>query len=226
MFGILWVGDEGRFNFEEHTIMDRTDVLAKLDYFMEWGGRSWRDLCRYALSQVGNLQGKEVLEIGPRFGKLSVMFALLGAKVVGLETSPKYLKVAEQEIRKWEVQQNVELLTYNGDLDSCTTIQGRKFDIIFTKSVLVLLGDNFSEYLKKLETKLSPRGQCVFLENRKGNPIFLLLRMMRPSSRKHYKHVSYLTDSHLKIIDEIYSITEVRKTIFPPIYLILAKKRS
>ena len=206
--------------------MERKEVLENLDYFMEWGGRSWRDLGRYAFSHIGDLHGKEVLEIGPRFGKMSSMFALLGAKVTGLETSYHGLKVAEQEIKKWGVQKNVEFLIYNGNLDDCSVIQGRKFDVIFTKSVLVCLGAQFSEYLKKLEMKLSPGGQCVFLENRKGGPLSFFLRMVRPSSRKDFKGVFYLTDFHIKIIEENFSVTEVRKTIFPPIYLILAKKRS
>ncbi len=206
--------------------MTQDEVIAKLDYFMEWGGNSWVKLCRYALSQVGDLKGKNVLEIGPRFGKISVMFALLGANVVGIETSSKDLKVAEEEIKKWGVQQNIELVHYDGDLDSCAAIQGRKFDIIFSKSVLVLLGDTFSEFLKKLETKLNPGGQCVFLENRKGSSLYFFLRMIRPSSRRNYNRISYLTGSHLKVIEEIYSVTEVRKTTFPPIFLILATKKS
>ncbi len=206
--------------------MTRSEVLAKLDYFMEWGGNSWVSLCRYALSQVGDLNGKNVLEIGPRYGKISVMFALLGAKVVGIETNSKDLKVAEEEIMKWGVRENVELVHYDGDLCGCAAIQGRQFDIIFSKSVLVLLGDKFSDYLKNLEAKLSPGGQCVFLENRKGNPLYFFLRMVRPSSRKNYKRISYLTDSHLKVIEGIYTVMEVRKTTFPPIFLILAKKKS
>jgi len=208
--------------------MEQKEVLDKLGYFMEWGGGSWSKLGHYGLSQVGDLHGKEVLEIGPRYGKVSVMFGLLGAKVLGLEISSNAhaLQRAEQESKKWGVQENVEFLTYDGDLDSCSAIQKRKFDIIFTKSVLVLLGARFPDYLKKLETKLKPGGQCVFLENRKGNFFHHFLRMVRPSSRRIYKEVSYLTDSHVKVIEEIYSVTEVHKTTLPPVYLILAKKRS
>src|SRR5437870_2442254 len=60
-------------------IMMKEEVLANLGYFMEWGGRSWENLCRHALQNLGDLRGKTVLEIGPRFGKMSACFALLGA---------------------------------------------------------------------------------------------------------------------------------------------------
>src|SRR6266542_1001308 len=83
------------------------DVLANLSYFTEWGWRSWENLCRYAIQNLGDLHGKTVLEIGPRFGKMSACFALLGARVVGIETNAAALKQAEEEVKRWGVQANV-----------------------------------------------------------------------------------------------------------------------
>lgn len=130
---------------------DKEEVLDNLSYFMEWGGSSWEGLCRHAIKNLGDLGGKAILEVGPRYGKMSAMFALLGANVVGIETSARSLKIAETEVKRWGVEADVSFLHYNGDLENCSTLNEKKFDIIFSKSVLVVSGKNFSENLQKLE---------------------------------------------------------------------------
>lgn len=199
-------------------------VLANLDYFIEWGGNGWKTLCRDSIQHLGNLQGKTILEIGPRFGKMSTLFAILGARVVGVETNVEALSIAEKEARKWNVQERASFLHYDGDLDNCVGLAEMKFDFIFTKSVLVLFKDHFSEYLEKMNRRLMPKGQCIFLENRYGGPLFSLLRMVRPASRSFYKRVDYLTPNHLRRIAQVFSIIKIKKTVFPPIYLIIAEK--
>src|SRR5438093_6304729 len=127
--------------------MSDEKVLANLSYFTEWGGRSWENLFKYALRDLGDLNGKTVLEIGPRFGKMSACFALLGAQVVGVETDAAALRQAEAEVKQWDMLANVAFFNYDGDLDHCDALSGSEFDLIFTKSVLVLLGNTFSEFL-------------------------------------------------------------------------------
>jgi hypothetical protein len=80
--------------------MKKEDVLANLSYFTERGGRSWRNLCRYAIQNMGDLHGKTILEIGPRFGKMSVCFVLLGARVAGVETNAMALEQAKEEVKR------------------------------------------------------------------------------------------------------------------------------
>lgn len=209
---------------------NKENVLDNLSYFMEWGGSPWENLCRHALKYLGDLRGKSILEVGPRFGKMSAMFALLGANVVGIETSAEALKIAKTEVKRWGVEENVFFAHYNGDLESCDALKEKQFDVIFSKSVLVVSGTTFSENLIKLEKKLKSGGKCVFLENRDGGPCFHLLRRLQRCMYRiplsQYKHINYLTPRHLGIIEEIMPIIELRKTLFPPIYLIITKKKS
>jgi 2-polyprenyl-3-methyl-5-hydroxy-6-metoxy-1,4-benzoquinol methylase len=127
----------------------RKEIMANLGYFTEWGGRPWENLVRYALQDVGDLHGKRVLEIGPRFGKMSICFALLGAQVVGIETDAAALKRAEQEVKQWNVQANISFFHYDGNIDHCCDLNGSVFDVLFTKSVLVTLRSNLSEFLHR-----------------------------------------------------------------------------
>ncbi len=205
--------------------MSDEKALANLSYFTEWGGHSWETLCRYALRNLGDLNGKTVLEIGPRFGKMSACFALLGAQVVGIETNSAVLKHAEEEAKQWGVHSSVSFFHYDGDLEHCEALNGSDFDIIFTKSVLVLMGSTFFDFLQKMDRKLKPKGRCIFLENQHGGPIFSLLRRLRPTSRRHCKGVDYLRPSHLRLIDQVFDVTEVRKSLVPPVYLIMARKK-
>ena len=202
----------------------KEEVLANLSYFMEWGGRSWEKLCRYALHNLGDLQGKTILEVGPRFGKMAVCFALLGARVVGIETSARAVKRAEEEAKRWGVQAQVSVVLYDGDPDHCEALNDSVFDLIFTKSVLVLLGGSLADYLHKLDRRLKPEGSCIFLENRHGGPVFALLRrLLRPRKLPH--RITLLRPGHLRLIGQVFHLTEVKKSLIPPIYLIVARKK-
>jgi SAM-dependent methyltransferase len=207
----------------------RSGILVpppSLSYFMEWGGGRWEHLFRSALQEIGDLHGKRVLEIGPRFGKLSCYFALLGANVTGVETNATALKVAENEARRWGVQASVSFVHYDGDLENCQQLVGEQFDIIFSKSVLVLLGDALVSYLWKLERIVKPAGQCIFLENRHGGPLFWMIRRILPRTRQHYRRITYLTPTHIRTIGRVFDLRDVRKSLFPPVYLIRAQKKQ
>jgi SAM-dependent methyltransferase len=199
-------------------------VGLNLDYFAEWGGHSWANLCRQGLLALGDLHGKTVLEIGPRFGKMSSCLALLGAKVVGVEIDGAALRRADEETRKWGVTSDVSFVTYDGNLDRCHALDRLVFDVVFVKSVLVLLGESLPDYLQQINRKLKPDGKCVFIENGHGGPLFSLLREIRPTSRGH-RGATYMRRSHLSMMNEVFNVADVKRTWCPPIYLIVAEKK-
>jgi SAM-dependent methyltransferase len=156
---------------------------------------------------------------------MSACFALLGAQAVGIDTDAEALKKAEREAQKWGVQSRVSFFHYDGDLDHCHALDNFEFDVVFTKSVLVLLGSCLPDHLEKLDRRLKQGGKCIFVENRAGGALFSLLRQVWPPSRKHYHGVTYLTPAQLKIINRVFRITHVKATLLPPVYLIVAGKR-
>ena len=206
--------------------MEKDEVLANLSYFTQWGGGAWVNLCREAIQSLGDLNEKTLLEVGPRHGRMSVCFSLLGAKVMGIETDAAELKEAEAEARRWHVEQNVSFLHYDGDLDHCEALRGLAFDAIFTKSVLVTLGNNLFDYLQKLDKCLKRSGKCVFLENRHGGPICTALRKGRAILIREYPPFRALPAGQINLINQIFNVTGIRKTMIPPIYLIMANKKT
>jgi len=210
------------FDAQHHS---REHLLQNISHFTEWGGRSWADLTRYAVLKAGTLENKCVLEIGSRYGKMTSLFALLGAEVTGLETDGSVIPKAQETAADLGVSSKVSFLHYDGDLHNCSALKGRHFDLIFSKSVLVLMRGGLPKYLEGLDALLAPRGRCIFLENAYGGSFFAVIRYLR---RPHWRPFEreYFRSSHLQMISRVFKIEELKKTYFPPIYLIIALKKE
>jgi SAM-dependent methyltransferase len=185
-----------------------------LGYFTEWGGKSWVNLVEQSLSYMGDIQGKRVLDIGCRYGKISALLSLMGADVTGVDIHKEHIEIAEQEARKWGV--NPRFILYEGSLD---IFPDNHFDIIFTKSVLVVIPE-LNLFLQKINQKLKPGGMIVFIENSKGG----LLHYLRKIKHRNwnYDYVNFFTNDTINTIKSFFNVT-IRKKIFPPIYLITGK---
>lgn len=200
-----------------------TNPLKNLSYFSEWGGKKWERLLHYAFCEfIGtNLEGQQILDIGTRYGKMASFFALLGGRVTGIDVQKNCLVIAEAETRKWGVSEKVNFIAYDGNLD---IFPSETFDLIFTKSVLVII-PKLEDFLRQIETKLKPQGKIVFLENGRGSHILRALRSIRHPKWDHTK-INYFTDRELTLINNIFEVKAVRKTVVPPIYLILGLKKN
>jgi 2-polyprenyl-3-methyl-5-hydroxy-6-metoxy-1,4-benzoquinol methylase len=173
------------------------------------------------------MNGKEVLEIGFRKGKMSVLFALLGATVTGVDIKEQYVAQAQAEAQKFGVSDRAKFLSYDGNLD---IFPDCGFDIIFTKSVLIDV-PRLENFLWEMRQKLRDGGQIVFIENAKGNFILHTIRKVhhgwlqrRRKTKWNYRKTRYFTNSELTFIKTVFTVKEIRKTLLPPVYLILGEK--
>jgi SAM-dependent methyltransferase len=202
-----------------------TDPLSGLGYFGEWGGRAWESKLRAALEFIGtDLSGKRVLELGPRRGRMSSLLAILGASVTCLDIQDVRTEV-RREAAIWGVQGRVEVMTYQGDPD---VLADESFDVVFTKSVLVLIPD-LIPYLEKLARKVKPGGKFAFIENGYGGRAVHLLRTaLRPGraivspGRDLSEVITYFTPDRIEAIDRVLEVRKVEASRFPPIYLVCA----
>lgn len=200
----------------------KINLLQHLDYFVEWGGRSWGRLVQYAFDYfLGvNLEGQQVLDIGTRFGRMACLFALLGAKVVGFDLIKKYLFVARKEATRCNVNERVVFVLGSGNLSA---FKDNVFDAVFSKSVLVVVPELVS-FLQEVRAKLKPGGKIMFLENARGAWWMHLLRAFR-HRKFEYTKASYITPREIGAISEIFEVTTVKRCMFPPVVLILGHKR-
>lgn len=171
-----------------------------------WGGRAWTRLVDTALMEMGDLTGKRVLELGFHDGTMSREFARRGAQVTALEV--RDVAVAPCA--------GVTFRRYSGDLDEI----GGAFDVVFTKSVLVLT--DLATMLPAICRKLAPGGRVVFIENGAGHPLVSWLRyVLRPP--RVWRGVRYLDGRAVRLIGSHFDGFEVRRTHCPPVYLMLAR---
>lgn len=182
-----------------------------------WGGNAWHELVDRALDFIGPLDGKHVLELGYRDGRMSCAFAHRGARVTGLEISAASISLANQRAASLGLSQQTEFLAYNGDLSS---VPGQ-FDVVFTKSVLVLT--DLAAMLPAIREKLRSGGRFAFVENADGGP---LLRLARCCTRlpRTYRGVRYFTSAHVAMIRNAMHVDLVSSTRLPPVYLICGRR--
>jgi len=196
--------------------------LQHLDYFMEWGAKTWQHLMAHAFEHFlgTNLQGQQVLEIGTRFGKMACLFTLLGAKVIGLDLRKESLSVAQGEAAKWNITERVVFVQGGSDL---SIFKDNSFDMVFSKSVLVVV-PGLARFLEEINAKLKPGGKVVFLENVKGPWFVHILRAFR-HGKWDYTKAHYFTLREIRVVSSIFDEVVVRKHAFPPVVLILGHKR-
>jgi SAM-dependent methyltransferase len=206
--------------------------LGHLAYFTEWGGKRWEYFVRKTVEYIGSagrLDGLDVLEIGTRYGKLSLLFSILGANVTGIDISENAIAVAKQETTEWLSEHSAELpertgdlrfLVYDGNLD---VFSNRSFDVIFTKSVLVV-APQLEHFLLQINSKLKEEGRVAFIENARGNTLLHALRRIR-HRKWDYRHARYFSRREADLVQSIFRIEQMRQTRLPPIYLFLGRKR-
>jgi 2-polyprenyl-3-methyl-5-hydroxy-6-metoxy-1,4-benzoquinol methylase len=197
--------------------------MDNLGYFIEWGAKSWANLTYHAIHTcVGEEQivNKEVLEIGARYGKISSLFGLLGAKVTGIDINKECLITAKKEAVKHGVCDRVKFLAYDGNLD---VFPDESFDIIFTKSVLVLVPE-LDSFLITLNRKLKPNGKVIFIENGYGNMFIHFLRKFR-HRKWAFSKAKFFKSDDMKLLRRSFHVMEIKRSWIPPIWMIYGEKK-
>ena len=167
-----------------------------------------------------DLHDQQILEIGTRYGKMACLFALLGAKVVGLDMNDKSLVFAREEATKLNVADRTSFVLGGGDLAS---VSANTFDMVFSKSVLVVVPD-LVRFLEEVKEKLKPGGKIVFLENAKGPWWVHLLRTFRHLGKWDHTRAQYFTSHEIKAVSDVFDEFVVRSWAFPPVVLMMGRK--
>jgi len=191
--------------------------LDHLSYFTERGSHQWSHLLHNGFVEFlgTDLTGLRVLDIGTRYGKMACLFALLGANVTGIDIRADCLAIAREEAHKLGVDHKTNFIQYGGYLD---IFQTHTFDIVFTKSVLVVVKD-LDLYVRDIQRILRCGGKFVFLENGYGNCLLHTLRTLRHRSW-NYTTARYFTRHEFGLIKQAFPLAMAKTCIIPPIWLI------
>lgn len=202
----------------------RNSPLSHLDYFAEWGGAAWSRLIRTGLVDYlgGDLSGKRVLDFGSRNGRMSCLFALLGAEVTGLDIHPECAETGRREAEQFGLSSRAEFMRYSGHLEE---VAERRFDVIFSKSVLVLVPD-LHNTLTGLERLLVPDGRFVFIENGRGGLPLRAARWLRHRGKWDYSGVTFFARPEIDLVSSLFTVERAERSLVPPIHLLCGRKKS
>jgi 2-polyprenyl-3-methyl-5-hydroxy-6-metoxy-1,4-benzoquinol methylase len=168
--------------------IQKNGSVVDLEWFVDWRPWLWTAPIAHALSFLGDLHGKSVLEIGGKNARMSSLFALLGAKVTMVDVHIS--QAAYEVVAKWGVGGQVRFVQSKGMWEE---LGGERFDVVFTKSVLWCLIDQ-PAIIARINHLLAPGGKCAFVENYRGGKIYFLLREMLGGTgpnRHLYKGISH-----------------------------------
>ena len=109
------------------------------------------------LQLLGDLNGKDVLELGCGGAQCSVAFALKGATVTGIDFSSEQLKFAENLAS----EHNVTVTFYELDVRKLEPIADESQDIVFSAFLLLYVEDRKAVFEEAMRV-LRPGGLFVF----------------------------------------------------------------
>jgi len=121
---------------------------------------------------IGDVQGKEVLDLGCGNGKISVYLARAGATVTAIDLSP--ISVQNTKLLAEYNQVGARVSTVVLDSLDVRTLH-KHFDLVIGKDILHHI-EPFDAFVDALYDVLKPGGRGLFIENSARNPILMFFR--------------------------------------------------
>lgn len=145
---------------------------------------------------LGNVEGKNILEIGCGGAQCGIALAKKGAKVIGIDISEEQLKYA----RKLAKNNCVDLKLFCGNMENLGQIESNSQDIVFSSWALAYIG-NLSSCFTEIHRVLKKGGIVVFSLN---HPFWTIINSSTFRIRRSYFDVGPHREPWKKGIFTIY----------------------
>jgi SAM-dependent methyltransferase len=132
----------------------------------------------HALALLGDLQGKDLLEIGCGHGELTAWLALRGARVTTRDISPGMIEIARRVAMRLGVAGKI---AFDAGPGETLPYADASFDIVFGHDVLHHM--DLGRAMREVRRVLRPGGLSVFAEPLGHNPILNHFRAASPETR-------------------------------------------
>jgi 2-polyprenyl-3-methyl-5-hydroxy-6-metoxy-1,4-benzoquinol methylase len=138
---------------------------------------------------LGDLSGKQILDVGCGTGSLSFYLAQEGAKVVGIDLSGDLIEYCKEQSRK--LGYSIDFREMNAQIPD---FDDESFDIIVGSRIIHHLPD-VNLFFKVCKRLLKKNGFIAFIEPLKKNPIVQLNRKyFAPKERTIHEHPLFIRE--------------------------------
>ena len=155
---------------------------------------------RFITKQIGNFNGKKILDVGCGLGEVSIYFALKGANVTALDISSGMLKKTSQLAKLNEVKIKTHLAT----AEDFNFSDNEKFDVIYMGNCLHHA--NIDQSMKNVVSHLNKDGIFLSWDPIAYNPIINIYRLIATKVRTPDEHPLKLSD--IKLIKNYFKFSE------------------
>ncbi|MEA2454203.1 MAG: hypothetical protein QOI45_465 [Thermoleophilaceae bacterium] len=147
----------------------------------DFGAYARRDSTMTGMAEfLGDLRGREVLELGSGMGEMTTLLARGGARVTALDISPGSIAVARRRAQLHGVDGAIGFVCAAGE---DLPLEGDRFDVVVGKAVLHHL--DAGRAAPELHRVLRPGGRAAFAEPLGTNPVVAFARDHLPYPGKN-----------------------------------------
>ncbi|MFB3041310.1 MAG: class I SAM-dependent methyltransferase [Candidatus Poribacteria bacterium] len=160
----------------------RVDLSEDRDLLL-WREDFYLPIFEHALTEIGDLHGVRILEIGCGTGGTAVLLAKRGASVLGIDLLSFRLDDAKKRTAEHGVAESVQFALMDA---MQLAFDDNTFDLVISKSALI-----FTDHIRAAREcyrVLKPEGQAIFIENMHNHPPLWLYRKLfvNYASNTHY----------------------------------------
>ena len=155
---------------------------------------------RFITKQIGNFNGKKILDVGCGLGEVSIYFALKGANVTALDISSGMLKKTSQLAKL----NRVKIKTHLATAEDFNFSDNEKFDVIYMGNCLHHA--NIDRSMKNVVSHLNKDGIFLSWDPIAYNPIINIYRLIATKVRTPDEHPLKLSD--IKLIKNYFKFSE------------------
>jgi len=181
----------------------------KLELFLYDENERFPASHRYFYTQLADIKGKNILDCCCGYGFSSVKCAKYGAKVTGIDISPKMLELAQ---RNAELNQVTGLAEFKLMSAQDMEFADNSFDYVIGQGALHHL--NLELAGKEIARVLKPGGKALFIEPRIPFKWLIFIRSLIPTKCLESPGGAQLSDREIEYFSRFFSSTHVEYFIF------------
>lgn len=159
----------------------------------------------FAYKEMGDLNGKRVLEIGAGIGINAIIMARSGAEVFVMDIAEERLKVLKKIVSDHSLDDKIHVIQMQAEN---LAFPDEYFDVVYTKSVLIHTDLKIASH--EIKRVLKDDGIGVFIEPFADNPFVNFYR--KTFAPKYWQEITkYFNEERVLILTSPFSNIEIRK---------------